>query len=186
MCIALYPTAAYASSQILYIGYNDNHNNIGFKFDQSIEDAGLHDIAGHGAYSFDSNPYCEAYYRPSDSGVQINLKFYALSMSNKSYYAITYLYKGSSQITYGDYTTKSIPAASHADYAEILFNTYKFHNLSTDQKYETSAHEMGHVYGLHHDDFDKTTMKTIMYEYDWLYSRWPTSWDYSKITTLYN
>lgn len=183
-------SVAAAAPYYIYQTYNSHHAHLNFKFDSTIDSYGYHDIAGAGSYAYDSSSNVEAYYSPNASspGSDLHLKWYGVNNTAVTWYGMTYHYAGigAVDIGSGDYETKaSIPFFHYSGYDEVKLNKYMMDKIDSSKQYETAAHEMGHVYGLHHDDLSKTTNPTIMMQYDWLGSKVPTWWDFAKINTLY-
>ncbi|UUZ95775.1 hypothetical protein LJK87_15980 [Paenibacillus sp. P25] len=183
-------SVAGATPYYIYQSYNSNHAHLNFKFDPSIDNLGYHDIAGTGSYAYDSSDKVEAYYTPNANSPQwdYHLKWYGVNNTSVSWYGATFHYNPpGSYIGSGDYENKaSIPIYKYSTYDEVQLNKFMMDKLDdVSKRYETASHEMGHVLGLHHDDYNKTTNPTIMMQYDWLGSNTPTWWDFAKINTLY-
>jgi hypothetical protein len=164
-------TPKMTSAYTLLGGHYDENDTIRYYIDTSVLDKGYGGYAIHGATAWNSNPNIEVIGRTSNES-QAQFRFFYQSKDTGDY----------ADCGNYNYTSSGWVLDMDSEYDKSVITFYKaFDGLSDARKKETAAHEVGHAWGLDHED----DVRCIMYTTKWADSIWPLADDHNGINAIY-
>lgn len=158
---------------VLLGGWYDESRDMKWWRDSSV--TGYGDRADHGSNAWDGSYYIETSETSNASNAQ--LKWYASTNNfEDGVYADTLNY----DVDY--YGAVRACWSCEYDKSRIRINIPEFKNLSYSNQLETVAHEVGHAFGLDHEDDVTCIMLTTRFSN----YNWPSQDDWNGIVNIYS
>lgn len=145
----------------------DRPNFVKYWFDSSISNHGYTSAATHGSTAW--------------NGVSgVNLKVNATSTTDASLADVKWFASGNND-DLGDFYAETHITGYLQARSVVSINTPRFSGLDSNRQKETTAHEMGHVLGLDHED----DVPALMISVGWLNGTYPVQDDKDGIYHIY-